>query len=53
MMKARILVNENYPETLQMKGRDIEQESIAFNQELAPFDATKALQEIGDKILLE
>lgn len=53
MMKARILVNENYPETLLMKGRDIDQESIAFNQELTPFDAKKALQEIEDKISLE
>lgn len=53
MMKARILVNENYPETLQMKGRDIDQESIAFNQELTPFNALQALQEIEDRLLLE
>ena len=53
MMKARILVNENYPETLLMKGRNFDHESIAFNQELAPFNATKALQSLEVKILLE
>lgn len=53
MMKARILVNENYPETLQMKGRDIDQESLEFIEELTPFNATKALQEIEDRLLME
>jgi hypothetical protein len=50
MMKARILVNENYPDSLKMEGRDFQREAEEFREELIPFDAEKALTEIAERL---
>ena len=44
MDKFRILVNETIPDSLILKGRDLEEERSKVLEELSPFDALKELE---------